>query len=68
MQLNKCAKAFVGPITDLAILTAAQETVLQGKLLKNLVLNFSVAPAAGHFQKELQVPIRKFEILIICLA
>lgn len=34
MQLNKCAKAFVGPITKLAILTAAQETVLQGKLLK----------------------------------
>lgn len=68
MRLNKCAKAFVGPITELAILTAAQETVLQGKLLKKLVLNISVAPVAGHFQNELQVHIRKFEFLIICLG
>jgi len=34
MCLNEYAKAFVSPITELVILTAAQAMALQGKLLK----------------------------------
>lgn len=34
MRPNECAKAFVSPITQLAILPEAQTTALQGRLLK----------------------------------
>lgn len=68
MRPNERAKAFVGPITQLAILPAAQATVLQGRLLKNLVPNLSVALAVWHFPNELQVQIRPFEVLFTCLA
>lgn len=68
MRTNQCAKAFVGPITELAILPAAQETVLQGRLLQKLVLNLSVAPAARHFPNELQLQIMQSEFLFTCFV
>lgn len=57
MRPNECAKAFVGPIKELAILPAAQATVLQGRFFKKLVPNLLLAPAAWHFPNELQVQI-----------
>lgn len=67
MKTNKCARAFVGPITESVILPAAQ-AVLKGRLFKKLVPNLSVAPEMWQFTNDLQMQIRPFELFFTHFA